>query len=94
MSIYEIPDSVKHLFEQGECSYKIIDYDIDGMNNIASMAYFLDCIGAANENIDSGDGTQIVLKHPDYTHKLVIDSGGLGDFYSHGYDVTLCTEAK
>ncbi len=25
----------------------------------------------------------------DFDYKLAIDSGGLGDFYSHGYDVTI-----
>jgi primosomal protein N' len=86
---YEIPNSVKEMFEQGENSYRIIDYSIEEMDNIQSMQHFLDCIGATSENIDIDDGTQVVVKHPDFDHKLVIASGGLGDFYSHGYDVTL-----
>jgi len=73
--IYEIPDSVKEMFEQGENSYRIIDYSINEMDNNQSMQYFLDCIGAS-ENIDIDDGTQVVVKHPDFDHKLVIDSGG------------------
>ena len=28
--IYEIPNSVKEMFEQGENSYRIIDYSIQG----------------------------------------------------------------
>ena len=87
--IYEIPNSVKEMFEQGENSYRIIDYSINEMDNNQSMQHFLYCIGATSENIETDDGTQVIVKHPDFDHKLVIDSGGLGDFYSHGYDVTL-----
>lgn len=89
MAIYEIPNSVQHMFEQGETSYRIVDYTIQEMDNNQSMQFFLDCIGATDDNIDVDDGTQVVIKHPDFEHKLVIDSGGLGDFYSHRYDVTL-----
>jgi len=28
MAIYEIPNSVQHMFEQGETSYRIVDYTI------------------------------------------------------------------
>ena len=90
--IYEIPNSVKEMFEQGENSYRIIHYSIQEMDNIQSMQHFLDCIGTTTDNIETDDGTQVVIIHPDFDHKLVIDSGGLGDFYSHGYDVTLYSE--
>ena len=90
--IYEIPNSVKEMFEQGENSYRIIDYSINGMDNNQSMQYFLDCIGATIDNIKTDDGTQVVIIHPDFDHKLVIDSGGLGDFYSHGYDITIYSD--
>ena len=90
---YEIPNSVDELFKNGPGnSYKIIDYTRDGpgsMDNIQSMQCFLENIGATSENIDVDDGTQVVLQCPGYSFKLVIDSGGLGDFYSHGYDVSL-----
>ncbi len=92
--IYEIPNSVKEMFEQGENSYRIIDYSIQEMDNIQSMQHFLDCIGVTSDNVEVDDGTQIVIVHPDFDHKLVIDSGGLGDFYSHGYDVTLYSETN
>ena len=87
--IYEIPDSVKEMFEMSENSYRIIDYSINEMDNNQSMQYFLECIGATSDNVDVDDGTQVVIIHPDFDYKLVIDSGGLGDFYSHGYDVAL-----
>ena len=90
--IYEIPNSVKEMFEQGENSYRIIDYSIQEMDNIQSMQYFIEHIGATSDNIEVDDGTQVVIIHPDFGHKLVIDSGGLGDFYSHGYDVTLYSD--
>jgi len=90
--IYEIPDSVKELFTQGENSYRIIDYDEPEMNNNQSMQYFLDCIGATSDNIETDDGTQVIVTHPDFDYKLVIDSGGLGDFYSHGFDVSAYDE--
>jgi hypothetical protein len=87
--IYETPNSVKEMFENGENNYRIIDYSIQEMDNIQSMNYFLEFIGATSDNVEVDDGTQVVIVHPDFDHKLVIDSGGLGDFYSHGYDVTL-----
>lgn len=87
MPIYEIPDFVKMLFEQGENCYRIIDYSFE-MDNIEAMQYFLDCIGATDENIELNDGTQVIIIHPDFDYKLVIDSGGLGDFFSHVYHVT------
>ena len=87
--IYEIPNSVKELFEQGENSYRIIDYSIPEMDNIQSMDYFLECLGIETDNLDSSDGTQVVLKHPDFDFKLVVDSGGLGDFHSHEFNVSL-----
>jgi hypothetical protein len=87
--IYEIPNSVKDLFQQGENTYRIIDYSIQEMDNIDSMSHFLECIDASDDDIYTNDGTQMVMIHPDFDHKLVIDSGGLGDFYSHGYNVTI-----
>ena len=90
MATYEIPDNVKELFEQGENSYRIIDYAPDmEMDNNQSMDYFLDAIGATDENITEHHGTQVVLIHQDFGMKYVVDSGGLGDFFSHGFEVSL-----
>lgn len=89
--IYEIPDSVDHLFREAHendgASYRIIDYS-DGMemDNIQSMQLFIECVGIDEAFIVEDEGTQIVLEHPDYGASLVIDSGGLGDFFSHGFD--------
>lgn len=90
--IIEIPSSVKEMFENGERSYRIIDYTIQSMDNNQSMQYFLDCIGATSDNIETDDGTQVVVIHPEFEHKLVIDGGGLGDFFSHGFDVSIYSE--
>lgn len=90
--IYEIPSSVKEIFEQGENIYRIIDYSINEMDNIQSMQYFLEYIGATTDNIEIDEGTQVVIIHPDFDYKLTIDSRGLGDFYSHGYDVTVYSQ--
>lgn len=87
--IYEMPDSVAHMFSSGwSCSYRVIDYTIGEMDNIQSMQFFLDYIGATDENIIEDSGTQVILCHPDYPQHLCIDSGGLGDFFSHGFDVS------
>ncbi len=86
IEIYEIPNTVKEMFEQVGQSYRIISDEAGEMDNIQSMRHFLECIGATDEEIETDDGTQVVMKHPDFDYMLVIDSGGLGDFYSHGYD--------
>ena len=93
MSIYEIPESVIDLFEQGENSYRIIDYD-EGMemDNNESMEYFLEQIEATEENMVLEDGTMVILKHKDFEETYIIESGGLGDFFSHGFDVSLNNE--
>lgn len=85
--IYEIPDSVLVLFQQGENSYHIITY-VSEMDNIQSMQHFLECIGATDENIYEDNGTQVILKHSDRPDMFVLDASGLGDFFSHGFDVT------
>lgn len=90
--IYEIPDNIENLFEEvnangGILSYRIINY-ADGMNmdNNESMRHFIESVGITTDYIEEDVGTQITLIHPDYEKRIVIDSGGLGDFYSHGFD--------
>lgn len=86
---YDIPESVEELFMNGDRSYIIIDYDIDSMNNVESMNFFLDLINATDDDIVLYDGTQVYLKNAAGTEELKIDAGGLGDFYSHSFDVTI-----
>jgi hypothetical protein len=89
MSDWNIPASVSELFSNGECSYHIKDREQEG-DNIFSMNLFLDCVGVPEDMIECHDGTQVTLF--DGETRIVIDSGGLGDFYSHGYDVTALEE--
>ncbi|MCA1029328.1 hypothetical protein LCM23_25275 [Cytobacillus kochii] len=91
-NIYEIPETVEQLFDEvenngGVYSYRIIDYT-DGMNmdNNESLRYFIECVGITSDLIEEDYGSQITLVHPNYKQCIVIDSGGLGDFYSHGFD--------
>lgn len=88
-SIYEIPGSVKELFENKGSSYRIINYNKGmDMDNIAAMTHFLDSVGINQEFIDLNDGTQVYLKHPDFDYLAVIDCRGLGDFFSHLFEVS------
>ena len=90
METYELPDTIKELFEQGENQYRIIDYAPEmEMDNNESMEYFLDHIGATGDNIKHHDGTQVTLLHEDYGMMYVIESSGLGNFFSHGFEVSL-----
>jgi hypothetical protein len=91
MSDSYLPESVKDVFDNGNQQYQYFEdrtENTGGMDNIESMQWFLDHIEAPEENIEIDDGTQVVLKHPDYDYEVVIDSGGLGDFYSHSFDTT------
>jgi hypothetical protein len=86
MTEYNIPDSVRQLFENGACSYSIRDHGQAG-DNIFAMNLFLDCVGVPENMIECHDGTQVTLF--DGQTRLVIDSGGLGDFHLHGYEVSV-----
>lgn len=91
MSTYNLPNSLQELYNNSETTYYFHDYnDNMGMDNVGSMEYFLDYIGASSDTIVDGCGTQVVLEvHDRY---FQIDSYGLGDFYSHGFKVSDVTE--
>lgn len=62
----------------GDESYQFhTDQDMD---NIESMAFFIDENGLG-DLIDIDDGTQVTLSYRG--HVIVMNSHGLGDFYSH-----------
>lgn len=87
---YEIPESIEELFENRERSYSIIDHEESNpMDNIQSMNFFLESVGVTEENIELNDGTLVFLKHKDYPYQIQVNSYGLGDFFSHGYDVSI-----
>ena len=88
MDIYEVPSNVHELFLTKEAFYRIIDYSLD-MNNIQSMQFFLDYVGIEEGCVVQDLGTQVIVCHEDFDYKLQIDSGGLGDFFSHGFEVVL-----
>jgi len=82
VEIYEVPDSFDHLFSNGCRSYRIINYNKGmDMDNIQSLQHFVEIVGIPDDCIEENLGTQITVHHPDYPQLLVIDSGGLGDFF-------------
>ncbi len=92
LKIYEIPNNVEDLFldvknNDGYISYRIIDYN-EGMDmdNIESLMYFLNCVGIDDKYVIEDLGTQVILKNPNYERVVIVNSGGLGDFFSHGFD--------
>lgn len=90
-TIYEIPSSIEEMFENKHCFYKIINYSNgNDMDNIQSMSHFLESIPSSfNYDIEENEGTRVVLSHPSYKYKIRIDSYGLGDFFSHGFEVSV-----
>ena len=88
---YEIPGSVKELFTDDCADYRIVDYNLGEMDNVQSMSYFMECVGISNDYVLLNDGTQVHFWHPEFIYHIVIDSSGLGDFWSHGFEVTKVT---
>ena len=88
-SQYIIPGDVAELFATGEAQYEIRDPEQSG-DNVFAMNLFLELLGVPDEMVEVDDGTQVILN--DGTTRLCIDSGGLGDFHLHGYDVTVLGE--
>jgi len=86
MHEWNIPNNVKELFSNGDQSYSIRDTDYSG-DNIYAMGLFLDNVGIPEEMIETNDGTQVILF--DGKTRLCVNSGGLGDFHLHGFEVTV-----
>ncbi len=89
MNHWNIPANVSELFAAGEAYYSITDPDFPGDNNYG-MSLFIDCVEGIESYITDHFGTQILL-YKDGVN-LQIDSGGLGDFHLHGFDVTIVEE--
>ena len=89
---YEVPGSIKEMFEE-EGYYKIINYNFE-MDNVEAMRHFLEIVEIPVDNILLDVGTQIHLWHPEFDFHLVIDSSGLGDFFSHQYEITKITSQE
>ena len=84
--MYDIPESIEELFANGEQSYTITDPEQSG-DNIFGMALFLECLDVPEEMIEVDDGTQVTLFNG--KKRIVINSGGIGDFHLHGFDVAV-----
>jgi len=84
----ELPYTVNELFNVKEYQYRY--FSENSMDNNTSMQWFVDYVGLS-EYIVENYGTQIIIKHPDYEDALQIDAGGLGDFFSHKFDVSIAT---
>ena len=89
MTDYSIPENTVELFANGERSYHIKD-PAEAGDNIFAMNLFLEFVGVPSEMIECHEGTQVTLF--DGETRLVIDSGGLGDFHLHGYEVTILSD--
>ena len=90
MAVYQVPSSIEELFTEQEAYYQIIDYsDSMCMDNNQSMQFFLNHLGFENEHIVEDNGTQVIIQDKDFHYKLQINARGLGDCYSHGFDVSL-----
>ena len=89
MNNFNLPEDIEELFSRGEETYILIDYDLPEMDNIQSMDFFVNLLDIPEENILLDDGTMIILTHPDYDYNLRIDAGGLGDFHSHKWEVSI-----
>lgn len=87
MSQYNIPDNYDALVNDGECQYTILG--VETRNNMDSMERFIEAVPGLADKIEVDEGTQIVVTHPDPVKVIVIDAGGLGDFYDSGFDVTV-----
>ena len=81
-----LPNTVHALFENGETEYRY--FSEDSLDNYWSMDWFIKYL-ELQEFIKIHDGTQIFVKHPEYEKALQIDAGGLGDFYSHSFKVSV-----
>ena len=86
MTEYDIPDNAQQLFANGERSYSIKDPAQSG-DNVFALRLFLECVGVPAEMIEEDEGTRVTLF--DGSKRITIDSGGLGDFHLHGYDVAV-----
>lgn len=81
-----LPSSIEELFEKKEETYTY--FSEESMDNYWSMDWFVKHLGL-EEFIFSNEGTQVHLQHPKYNYQLQIDAGGLGDFLSHKFDVSV-----
>lgn len=83
---WNIPNSVEELFANGNAQYSITAPEFPGDNNYR-MTLFIDCVDDLFTYVVEDYGTQVIVHKDGVT--LQIDSGGLGDFHLHGFDVKI-----
>jgi len=74
------------IFEEVKINgYYRYNFDTEvSLDNIQSMNEFLNYhLDYNEEDLETYDGTQCIFQNENYEFKLVCDSGGRGDFYSH-----------
>ena len=83
-----LPIDIDDIFQSKISQYRY--FSVNEMDNRQSMDWFIDYCNLY-DFIEEDGGTQIVLANPNYSHKIQVDAGGLGDFCSHKFDIT-CLE--
>ena len=81
-----LPNTPNCFFENGETEYRY--FSEESMDNYWSMDWFIKYVGLS-EFIRIHEGTQVIFKHPEYEQSLQVDAGGLGDFFSHKFEVSI-----
>ena len=84
---WNLPANYDELVAAGETQYSILG--VLTSDNMDSMSRFVDFVEGLASKIEVDDGTQIQVAHPDRAKIIVIDAGGLGDFYDSGFDVSI-----
>jgi hypothetical protein len=86
----DLPGSIKEIFENKEVEYRVDHaYSEPEMDNVESLRWFIDYVDIKADYIEEDGGTQLILTHPDFDFKLVVDSCGGGDMHSHRFEVSL-----
>jgi phage pi2 protein 07 len=81
-----LPNTSHCFFENGETEYRY--FSEESIDNNWSMDFFIKYVGLS-EYIRIHEGTQVIFKHPEYDQALQVDAGGLGDFFSHKFEVSI-----
>ena len=86
IEVYEVPGSIEEIFENPEESWRIIDYELPGMDCSESLDYFLELAGIGPDCIIQRDTESVVLGHPGYPFKVRLGADDLGDLHSHVFE--------
>lgn len=85
----DCPCSLDELFQGGEQQYTYYQDPRSGesdMDNVESLAWFLEYANVPEYAIIGDEGTLVELSHDDYERTLFVSSGGLGDTWSHSFE--------